>query len=457
MRLHPKLFGTKHFGRIGLALPLVLLGAGCKGAEEAPAPSVASRAEAPVRVTTSKTELSIPGLVDHRTETTVVEPAYRPAVVEDRVPPASATPAPQSGLLTAGDVDDLLNPAQYARYAGNYLQTSGRKLDFVDTRTRVVLRVVDRRGQPVPFARIRIRRDGVPLQVTTVADGTASLYPRMDGVPDSTVLDVRSTAGSAMVPVRLHGQRLIPVSLGGVAAPPAAMDLAIVVDTTGSMGDEMAFLRAELDAIVARLQRNAGNVSLRIGVVVFRDDGDDYVVRTAPLTDRMDEVRGFIADQAAEGGGDAPEALDQAVAASTRLQWRPEAAKAVLLVTDAPPHGDRIERTLALTQGLRAQGVQVIPVGASGVDDDAQYVLRSMAALTQGRYIFLTDDSGVGNSHAEPDVACYQVTRLDQLIARVLASVATGKRVEARPDDVIRKVGRYDRGQCLATDQIRQE
>ena len=457
MRLPAKLSRNTLGSRIGLALPLVLLAAGCKGAEDAPAPSTVSRAEAPVRVTTSKTELSIPGLVDHRTETTVVEPAYRPAVIEDRGPTATPSPAPQSGLLTAGDVDDLLNPGQYARYATHYLQTSGQKLDFVDTRSRVVLRVLDRRGQPVPFARISVRRNGTPLQVTTVADGTASVYPRMDGVPESTVLDVRSAAGSAVVPVRLHGQRLIPVSLGGVATPPAAMDLAIVVDTTGSMGDEMAFLRAELDAIIARLQRNAGNVSLRIGVVLFRDDGDDYVVRTAPLTERMDGVRHFIADQDAGGGGDAPEALDQAVAASTRLQWRSNAAKAVLLVTDAPPHGDRIGRTLALTQGLRAQGVQVIPVGASGVDDDAQYVLRSMAALTQGRYIFLTDDSGVGDGHAEPDVACYQVTRLDQLIARVLASVATGRRVEARPDDVIRNVGTYDRGQCLAPGQIRQE
>ena len=80
-----------------------------------------------------------------------------------------------------------------------------------------------------------------------------------------------------------------------------------------------------------------------------------------------------------------------------------------------------------------------------------------MAALTQGRYIFLTDDSGVGNSHAEPDVACYLVSRLDTLVARVLAGIATGRRVEPRQGDVIRTVGAYDRGRCSIAQQRGQD
>jgi hypothetical protein len=76
-------------------------------------------------------------------------------------------------------------------------------------------------------------------------------------------------------------------------------------------------------------------------------------------------------------------------------------------------------------------------------------MMRTMAALTQGRYIFLTDDSGVGNPHAEPDLACYVVTRLDQLIARVLAGIAEGRRIEPGAGEVIRMVGDYDKGRCL--------
>jgi hypothetical protein len=188
-------------------------------------------------------------------------------------------------------------------------------------------------------------------------------------------------------------------------------------------------------------------------VILYRDDGDKYVVRSVPLTADVNAVRSMLMQQGADGGGDMPEAMDQAMAAATRLQWRPDAAKALLLVTDAPPHDEHVSVTLARAGQLREAGVQVVSVAASGVDDTAQYVLRTMAAMTQGRYIFLTDDSGVGNSHAEPDVACYLVTRLDQLLARVLGGIATGQRIEPRPSDVIRRVGSYNLGRCVSPGQ----
>lgn len=75
-------------------------------------------------------------------------------------------------------------------------------------------------------------------------------------------------------------------------------------------------------------------------------------------------------------------------------------------------------------------------------------MMRTMAALTQGRYIFLTDDSGLGDSHAEPDLACYVVSRLDQVIARVLAGIVEGRRIEPGREEIIRTVGTYDRGRC---------
>ena len=119
-----------------------------------------------------------------------------------------------------------------------------------------------------------------------------------------------------------------------------------------------------------------------------------------------------------------------------------------LLVADAPPHREALGTTLDAVEHLRGQGVRIVPVAASGAEDSAQYVMRAMAVLTGGRYIFLTDDSGIGNGHAEPDIACYVVTRLDQLIARVLAGIVEGRRVEPKQSEIIRTVGSYDRGRC---------
>ena len=400
---------------------------------------------ADVRVTTTKSEWTVGGVVSGRTERSVTEPvgAAEPEPVRPRRPA-------QSGLLTAGDYDDILNPDLYAAYAQRFLQAQGRQLPFVDTRTRVAIKVVDQGGQPVPFAGVDVQRPGTPLHLIAAADGTASFYPRFDRIPQQTTVRVTSQVGSVTRQLDVsHGPHRLSIGLPGSAPAVSAMDLALVIDTTGSMGDEMAYLQAELDSIVARLKREAGNLDLRIGLIVYRDVGDDYVVQSTPLTEDIRSVRSTLASKEAAGGGDEPEAVDQAMAAAAAMQWRPGAAKAVLLVADAPPHEDGLESTLASTERLRSMGVQIVPVAASGVEDTAQYVMRTMAALTQGRYIFLTDDSGVGNPHAEPDVACYVVTRLDQLIARVLASIADGRRIEPGSPEIIRTVGHYDRGRCL--------
>jgi Mg-chelatase subunit ChlD len=398
------------------------------------------------RTTTTTREVSVASLVRTRSETTTTESV--PMAGAEREEPVEQA---QAGLLTAGDHDDLLNSDLYAKYAEDFLQSHSATLPFVDTRTRVALKVVDSAGRPVPFARLDVQRRGKPLHLAAAADGTASIYPRFDHVPDATSVTIASTAGSMKRSLNLSGgQRSISLMVPGATHGVSAMDLALVIDTTGSMGDEMTYLQAELDSIVARLKRDASNLDLRIGVVVYRDQGDDYVVRSAPLTANIGSIREMLSEQEAGGGGDLAEAVDQAMAAAERMQWRPDAAKAMLLVADAPPHEDAMSATLASAEHLRSRGVQIVPVAASGVEDSAEYVMRTMAALTQGRYIFLTDDSGVGNPHADPEVACYVVTRLDQLIGRVLAGIAEGRRIEPRQGEVIRTVGNYDRGRCLA-------
>jgi hypothetical protein len=72
-----------------------------------------------------------------------------------------------------------------------------------------------------------------------------------------------------------------------------------------------------------------------------------------------------------------------------------------------------------------------------------------MAAATQSRYVFLTDDSGVGNPHAPPAIDCYLVTRLDTLIQRIIDSQVAGRRIEPERNEIIRTVGQYDAGRCV--------
>lgn len=455
----PQLHAAARFSLSLLVLPMLLTGCsagGNGGTEEAiadrsaPALVAFDVAEPPApagRTTSNKREWSVAGVVKGRSETTISDPG-EPAPLTP--PPSITPPRPgQGGLLTAGDHDDLLNPEGYADYAGRFLQDHGRSLPFVDTRERVAVAVRGLDGRPVPFARVAVARAGQPLLLTAAADGVASYYPRFDRVPARTSVTVGGTK-VAVAP----GVKRVAVKVAGRARSVAALDLALVIDTTGSMGDEMAYLQAELDSILARVKREAGQIDLRIGLIVYRDEGDEYVVRSAPLTGDMRAVRATLARQSADGGGDQPEAVDQALRAVETMRWRPDAAKAVLLIADAPPHAEGIAPALASTGRLRARGVQIVPVAASGVEDSAQYMMRTMAVLTQGRYLFLTDDSGVGDRHAEPDLACYAVTRLDGLIARVLAGIVEGRRIEPGAHEVVRVVGDYRQGRCGMKQQV---
>jgi len=237
----------------------------------------------------------------------------------------------------------------------------------------------------------------------------------------------------------------------GVAV--SQLDLQLVIDTTGSMGDELNYLQTELSSILDNVQNTNPQVSIRTGLVVYRDVGDQYVVRSYPFTDNLGDMQSALNAETFDGGGDYPEAMDQAMAEALSFEWREQSAKISLLVADAPPHSDRVNATWQSALTARSKQIHIVPVAASGVAEDAEYLMRSMAALTNSRYLFLTDDSGLGNSHAEPQVDCYVVTRLDGLIKRVINQVITGERSEPSDNEIIREVGNYDNGECNVNQQ----
>jgi hypothetical protein len=367
----------------------------------------------------------------------------------------------QSGTLTAGDYDDLLNPGQYARYAERYLQDRHENgLAFVDARTPLKVRVIGKDGQPVAFADVSTKdSSGHALRLSTAANGIVVFFPSIDTLPKRLHLDVAADGTPTIERTvhldRLGSDRTITITLPIAGRAPEALDLLLAIDTTGSMTDELSYLQVELDSIVASLRRIRPGTDIRVGLVVYRDEGDEYVTRRFEFTGDLASLRQQLGAQQASGGGDYPEAVDRAFAEANGFDWRADATKVMLHVADAPPHAENASDAWQQALSLRTRGVHIVPVAASGVADDAQYLMRSMAALTQGRYLFLTDDSGVGLPHQEPDVPCYVVTRLDGLIERVVASLLVGHRIEPQADAILRRTGDYGRGVCRSTSQQR--
>lgn len=129
---------------------------------------------------------------------------------------------------------------------------------------------------------------------------------------------------------------------------PSPTDLAILLDTTGTMGLYVAALRRHLPAALRRLE---GDV--RLAVVAFKDHGaegedETYLTRVLPFgpAARVEEWLAAPALAPGKGGGGA-EAVECALRAARGLAWRDGARRRVVLIGDKPPHGAGLDRLSA--------------------------------------------------------------------------------------------------------------
>ena len=352
----------------------------------------------------------------------------------------------QSGTLTAGSFDDNLNPWVFDKFVDqvrSHPDLSQLASAFATQRT--VLRVQDVHGHPVGNAQVEI--DGKKMM--TRSDGRVVWVQGWDSGRQGQG-KAKISHGNANTTVSINNQIEQLVTLKDTQGTlPDRLDIALVIDATGSMGDELEFLKVEIRDIAEAIEHHFPGVDQRFALVVYRDNGDQYTTRVFDFTGNLDRFQKDLSAQSANGGGDYPEAMDAAMEAAQKLSWRKgDTARVTFLVADAPPHSNDVDDTLDAIDGLRSKGVAVYPVASSGVAGEAEFVMRAAAMLTGAQYLFLTDDSGVGNPHAEPHIPCYTVEQLAPLMVRAVRSELSGRRVEAEPQFSIRTVGQAQAGVC---------
>lgn len=234
-------------------------------------------------------------------------------------------------------------------------------------------------------------------------------------------------------------------------APRSELDVQLVLDTTGSMGDELSYLQSEFDSIAAQVRTRFPNVTPRWSLVVYKDHGDVYVAKGFDFTSDTNKFRSSLRAQSAGGGGDTPEAVVEGLSTGLSQQWRGGAnvAKIAFWVADAPAHPGEGQKLANVIRDAKKKGVHIYPIASSDADDAAEYQMRSAAQMTAGRYVFLTNDSGIGNSHAEPHIPCYNVSRLDHAIVRMIQVEMSGKFAAPESNQIVRSVGRPNaEGKC---------
>lgn len=334
-----------------------------------------------------------------------------------------------SGLLTAGEVNDFSKWKLWQDISQNeFNQYSSRWK--INPENRYSIQLKNLQNLPVIDAQIELlNSDGKKIwQAKTDNTGKAELWANAYiKNADSDKLTITATyKGKTYNPgvVKEFHKKVNVFEIEEEFVVPDEVDIAFVVDATGSMSDEINYLKAELNDIMLQVKDSLQKVNLNLGSVFYRDHGDEYVVKVSDLSDNLKTTVDFIQANNADGGGDAPEAVDEALnAAIHNMSWNENALSRILfLVLDAPPHEDEkvISRMNELTEQAAKKGIRIVPLTCSGIDKSTEFLMRSIALLTNGTYSFLTDDSGIGNPHIEPTTDEYEVELLNDLLVRLI-------------------------------------
>ena len=175
-----------------------------------------------------------------------------------------------------------------------------------------------------------------------------------------------------------------------IAPTAQRMEVVFALDTTGSMGGLIAVAKEKIFAIAHAMTQADPAPEIAIGLVAYRDRGDDYVTRVTDLSTDIDTVYATLLDFRAAGGGDGPESVNAALYdAVHNISWSedPSGYRVIFLVGDSPPHMDYYnEPQYPETARLAAERGIVINAILCGDNAQTESRWREIADLAQGRF-----------------------------------------------------------------------
>jgi len=347
--------------------------------------------------------------------------------------PTSRPAPPKSGGLKAGFADDNQQFNYFLNFLNQY-RPSVNSYSY-DISERIHLMLEDKDGKSLPNVDIKIF-DGKESQLLdegkTYADGSYFFYPSEVAAKDKTFYvgytlhDVYQT-----VLVKRYGPRKITIQTekSRDLQPGVPVDIVFILDTTGSMGEEIKRLIATIDLIHMNLSALSSKARIRFGMVLYRDKDDKYRTEVVPLTAEIEEFRAALEEVRAGGGGDTPEDLQAALHKAIRnVDWNEDGLRLGFVFTDASAHLDYGQKYTYISAALEAKkkGIKLFTVGTGGLGLRGEYVLRQISQLTYAKYLFLTygketgeNTGGVTGSVSHHTGSNYQTDKLEAIIMRL--------------------------------------
>ncbi len=343
----------------------------------------------------------------------------------------------KAGVMTAGVWNDLENWSRFDKTLKEE-KVHAEQWNWKMDNRRYAVEITDKNGKPAIDIALQMRNadGGIFWNARTDNRGFAELWyapflPHISDLPHDFFLFAKygERGFTKLGKLSSDGDVRNSFRINFETSTPTDVDICFVVDATGSMGDEINYLKEELMELMLRSSEFIPCGDLRLSTVFYRDVHDAYTTVSAPFTNRFEDAVDFVQLQSAGGGGDYPEAVDAGLnEAIEKLNWSTSAlTRLCFLVLDAPPHKEKKAEIERLTNEYAKKGIKIIPIAASGIDKPTEFLMKRMAAITSGDYIYITDHSGVGNSHIKPSGVKSDVDLLKNQLEKIIKKYTQNK------------------------------
>ncbi|HYV39606.1 MAG TPA: vWA domain-containing protein [Gemmataceae bacterium] len=177
------------------------------------------------------------------------------------------------------------------------------------------------------------------------------------------------------------------------------VEVVFCLDTTGSMNGLIDGAKQKIWSMCNKIAGGQPRPQVKVGLVAYRDRGDEYVTKTFDLSEDLDEVHSHLLRFEAAGGGDEPESVNEALfVALNNISWSQESnvLRIIYLVGDAPPHMDYPNDITYKTTCKRAcdKGIIINTIQCGNIQATTPF-WREIAEKSQGRFVQIAQDGGV--------------------------------------------------------------
>jgi von Willebrand factor type A domain len=249
---------------------------------------------------------------------------------------------------------------------------------------------------------------GPPPEVGNVQAVRAPVIPVAPPPPSTRTLPVIEGLGPGVIQTNNNGREgvgqfsnlnaigAIGGAIGGLGGEggdyvgglrKVGLDVALVIDATDSMQFVADSLKSRLLKLIGSLHKMVPTT--RIGIVAYRDKGEEYVTKWVDLSFSTSKLQDFVSNLQAGGGGDWPEAVfDGLEAAVNDLKWRKNSKRVIVLVAGSPPHPDSVSNVLGLVQNFQAQGgmVSVLDMAEKMHEDFERAIYKTSSQLVGSQF-----------------------------------------------------------------------